>query len=116
MTILNRNKKGSFDVQSLQQSGVKYVTTEFGTKVEPEVEADDVTEPEVEVNDVTDGEEKDVLVSIIGEFGKFQLINVVLMGLTGFTYPWVNFANKFLTYEVDFWCSKVIMTNYIAVH
>jgi hypothetical protein len=101
MTILNGKNTGSFNVQS----DVKYATTDFGTTIEPEV--DDVTKPEVDVNDVTDGDEKDVLVSIIGEFGKFQFISVLLIGLTGFTYPWVNFANKFLTYEVEFWCSKV---------
>ncbi len=100
MTILNGKNTGSFNVHG----DVKYATTDFGTAIEPEVAADDVTEQEVEVND---GDGKDVLVSIIGEFGKFQFISVMLIGLTGFTYPWVNFANKFLTYEVEFWCSKV---------
>jgi hypothetical protein len=33
MTIFNRGKKGSFAIGSLEQSGPKYVTTEFGTKV-----------------------------------------------------------------------------------
>jgi len=64
MTILNRNKKGSFDVHSLHQSGLNYITTEFGAKVEPEFEGYDVNGLEVKTNDVTDGEEKDALVSI----------------------------------------------------
>jgi hypothetical protein len=44
---------------------------------------------------------------VVGEFGKYQAINVALMGFTGFIFSWLNFENKFLTYEVDYWCEKV---------
>ena len=50
---------------------------------------------------------QDILVATIGEFGKFQLKSVLLMGITSITYSWINFVNKFLTYDVDYWCQRV---------
>jgi hypothetical protein len=51
----------------------------------------------------------DLQISIIGEFGKYQAINVALMAFTGFIFSWLNFENKFLVSEVDYWCAKVIV-------
>ena len=82
----------------------KYITTEFGTKVEKNAgEVDEAAMAEVEAEE----EEKDVLVSIIGNFGKYQLLNCLLMGLTGITFSWMNFGTKFLTEDTDYWCSRV---------
>ena len=53
----------------------------------------------------------DVYDSILGDFGKYQSINVLLMGCIGITFSWVNFGTKFLTYDVDYWCKKVIHIN-----
>ncbi len=70
----------------------KYITTDFGTKVELNEKIEEaLTEAEAEA------EEKDVLVSIIGNFGKYQLLNCLLMGFTGITFSWMNFGTKFLT-------------------
>ena len=93
MKIFNR-AKGRFD---LTESDLSFVTTEFGTKLEEK--------SEIEKIDSSHG--GDVLVSMIGEFGKFQFRTVLLIGFMGITFSWANFSNKFLTYEVDFWCSKV---------
>ena len=121
MTILKRNK-GSFALQSLQQSQQKYVTTEFGTTVrengdELNVENNNKNKVNVDNDDnkvnVDDderdagGEDSDVYVSILGNFGKYQLRNVLLMGLTGLTFSWSNFGTKFVTEETEFWCAKV---------
>jgi hypothetical protein len=54
----------------------------------------------------------DLQISIIGEFGKYQAINVALMAFTGFIFSWLNFENKFLVSEVDFWCAKVCFIIY----
>jgi hypothetical protein len=77
------------------------VTTEFGTEVEK-------TEEEAEAEAEAEAEEKDVLVSIIGNFGKYQLLNCLLMGFTGITFSWMNFGTKFLTEDTEYWCTKVI--------
>jgi hypothetical protein len=131
MTILKRSK-GSFALESLQQSQQKYVTTEFGTTVrengdELNVENNNENVVNVENNNknkvnvdnddnkvnVDDderdagGEDSDVYVSILGNFGKYQLRNVLLMGLTGLTFSWSNFGTKFVTEETEFWCAKV---------
>ena len=104
MTILNRSK-GSYALESLQQGDQKYITTEFGTKIEEKKE-------EEEVEDQSDENDSahfhgDVFVSVIGEFGKYQLRNVLLMGFSGFIFSLLTYSNKFLTYEVEYWCSKV---------
>jgi hypothetical protein len=121
MTILKRNK-GSFALQSLQQSQQKYVTTEFGTTVREngdELNVGNNNKNKVNVDNddnkvnVDDderdagGEDSDVYVSILGNFGKYQLRNVLLMGLTGLTFSWSNFGTKFVTEETEFWCAKV---------
>ena len=121
MTILKRTK-GSFALESLQQSQQKYVTTEFGTTVrengdELNVENNNKKKVNVDNDDnkvnVDDderdagGEDSDVYVSILGNFGKYQLRNVLLMGLTGLTFSWSNFGTKFVTEETEFWCAKV---------
>jgi hypothetical protein len=126
MTILKRTK-GSFALESLQQSQQKYVTTEFGTTVRENVKNNTKNEVNVENNngeklDVDNGDNKvnvddderdsggedsDVYVSILGNFGKYQLRNVLLMGLTGLTFSWSNFGTKFVTEETEFWCAKV---------
>ncbi len=49
----------------------------------------------------------DIYTSILGNFGKYQLRNAILMGMTGLTFSWIQFGTKFLTYDVDFWCAKV---------
>jgi hypothetical protein len=51
--------------------------------------------------------DEDVLTSIVGEFGKFQLLNLFLMGLSTIMVGSNNFVTKFLAHEVDYWCSKV---------
>ena len=101
MTILKRNK-GSFALGSLQQSDLKYVTSEFGTTIGEEEEIEDE-------KDSGNGN-GDVMVSVIGEFGKYQMMNVLLMGVSSLIFSWMNFANKFITYEVDYWCERVMMT------
>ena len=121
MTIIKRSK-GSFALQSLQQSQQKYVTTEFGTTVrengdELNVENNNKNKVNVDNDDnkvnVDDderdagGEDSDVYVSILGNLGKYQLRNVLLMGLTGLTFSWSNFGTKFVTEETEFWCAKV---------
>jgi hypothetical protein len=121
MTILKRSK-GSFALESLQQSQQKYVTTEFGTTVrengdELNVENSNKNKANVDNDDnkvnVDDderdagSEDSDVYVSILGNFGKYQLRNVLLMGLTGLTFSWSNFGTKFVTEETEFWCAKV---------
>jgi hypothetical protein len=63
MTIFNRGKKGSFALESLEQSGAKYVTTEFGTEVLEEEIAEDVEEKNEDVEDAGNFS-NDVLVSI----------------------------------------------------
>ena len=108
MTILKRNK-GSFALKSLQQSDLNYVTSEFGTTIE-EKDAENAAEKAAEDEKDSGNGNGDVLVSIIGEFGKYQIMNVLIMGLSGIIFSWMNFANKFITYEVDYWCQKVIMT------
>ena len=106
MTILKRNK-GSFALTSLQQSDLNYVTSEFGTTIE-EKDAENAAEKAAEDEKDSGNGNGDVLVSIIGEFGKYQIMNVLIMGLSGIIFSWMNFANKFITYEVDYWCQKVI--------
>jgi hypothetical protein len=101
MTILNRSSKGSYALESLQQGDQRYITTEFGTKIEGKKEDENLDE-----NDSADSQ-GDVFVSIVGEFGKYQLINVILMGLTGIIFSLLNYTNNFANYEVEFWCSKV---------
>ena len=49
----------------------------------------------------------DVLTSIIGEFGRFQLFNLFLMGVSTIMVGTNNFVTKFLAHEVDYWCTKV---------
>jgi len=78
----------------------KYITTDSGTKVERN---EKIIEAEVEA----ETEEKDILVSIIGNFGKYQLLNCLLMGFTGITFSWMNFGTKFLTEDTEYWCSRV---------
>ena len=113
MTILKRSK-GSFALGSLQQSQQKYVTTEFGTSIQENVDKFEDEENDTNDENVGDdeqdsgrGEDSDIFVSILGDFGKFQLRIVLLMGLTGLTFSWANFGTKFITDDVDFWCSKV---------
>ncbi len=68
MTIFNRGKKGSFALESLEQSGPKYVTTEFGTKVlEEEEKVEDAKEYDEKKEDVEDAGDfsNDLLVSIL---------------------------------------------------
>ena len=48
----------------------------------------------------------DVYNLILGNIGKYQLRNAILMGMTGLTLSWISFGAKFLTYDVDYWCSK----------
>ncbi len=66
MTIFNRGKKGSFALESLEQSGAKYVTTEFGTEVLEEEIAEDAKDVEEKNEDVEDAGNfsNDVLVPI----------------------------------------------------
>ena len=98
--MFQRNK-GSFALESLQLSQPKYVTSEFGTSLEKKDETiEDDTADSANYS-------SDVLISIIGEFGKYQMKNIFLMGITGIIFSWMNFSNKFLTYEVDYWCQKV---------
>ncbi len=49
----------------------------------------------------------DILSSIIGEIGNFQLLNLFLIGISGIMIGWNNFVTKFLAHDVDFWCSRV---------
>ena len=101
MAILKRNK-ASFALHSLQQSATKYVTGEFGATIE---------EPAKNLEDENEGEdlEEDLVASIIGKIGKYQLMNCILMGLTGLTFSWVNYGTKFITTDTEFWCAKVII-------
>jgi len=100
MTILSRNK-GNYALESLQKGDQKYTTTEFGTKIEENKEE--------EISDENDSSNSqgDVFVSVIGEFGKYQLLNVFLMGFGGLIFSLVTYSNKFVHYDVDYWCSKV---------
>ncbi len=100
MTILSRNK-GNYALESLQKGDQKYTTTEFGTKIEENKEED--------ISDENDSSNSqgDVFVSVIGEFGKYQLLNVFLMGFGGLIFSLVTYSNKFVHYDVDYWCSKV---------
>ena len=50
---------------------------------------------------------EDILTSIVGEFGRFQLLNLFLMGLSTIMVGSNNFVTKFLAHEVDYWCSMV---------
>ena len=52
-------------------------------------------------------DDDDILTSIIGEFGNFQLLNLFLIGISAIMIGWNNFVTKFLAHEVDFWCSRV---------
>ncbi len=63
MTIFNRGKKGSFALESLEQSGAKYVTTEFGTEVLEEEKVEDAEEKNEDVEDAGNFS-NDVLVPI----------------------------------------------------
>ena len=49
----------------------------------------------------------DVLTSIVGEFGRFQLFNLLLVGFSTIMVGTNNFVTKFLAHEVDYWCTKV---------
>ena len=66
MTIFNRSKKGSYALESLEESSTKYVTTEFGTKVLEEGEDGKDIDKEEKTEDVEDAGNfaNDVLVSI----------------------------------------------------
>jgi hypothetical protein len=67
MTIFNRSKKGSFALETLEQSGPKYVTTEFGTKVlEEDEKAGDANNDDVE--EKKDAFGNDVMVTILEHF------------------------------------------------
>jgi hypothetical protein len=55
----------------------------------------------------SDPGQKDVLTSMIGEFGRFQLVFVLLIGLPKLFIAWNNFSTKWLAHDVDFWCRKV---------
>jgi len=50
--------------------------------------------------------ETDELTSVIGVFGKFQVVYTVLYGLSSIVSAFSGLGTKFLTYEVDFWCSR----------
>ncbi len=52
-------------------------------------------------------DDDDILKSIIGEFGNFQFLNLFLIGISGIMIGWNNFVTKFLSHEVDFWCTRV---------
>ena len=74
-------------------------------KCEKEKEAskdDDI----VSANDVI-ASKNDVLTSIVGEFGRFQLFNLFMMGISTIMVGTNNFVTKFLAHEVDYWCEKV---------
>jgi len=49
----------------------------------------------------------DLLSSIIGECGRYQMLSMVILGSPMILISWSNFLTKFLTQEVDFWCKQV---------
>lgn len=57
---------------------------------------------------------QDVLTSIIGETGRFQLINMILLGSPLILIAMSAFVTKFLTQEVAFWCQKVTGYDIVA--
>lgn len=48
----------------------------------------------------------DLYLSLIGDFGRFQLTCCVLSALTIFLHCWQMLLNKFYTFPVDHWCSR----------
>lgn len=47
-----------------------------------------------------------MLTSIIGVFGRFQLILSILMGFCNITLTLSGLGTKFLTSDVDYWCER----------
>ena len=75
---------------------------EIGTKMEEKKDKENSDE-----NDSANFQGEDVFVSVVGEFGKYQMLNVFLMGFAGLVFSLVTYSNKFVHYKVDYWCSKV---------
>jgi hypothetical protein len=75
---------------------------EIGTKMEEKKD-----EEKSDENDSAIFQGEDVFVSVVGEFGKYQSLNVFLMGFAGLVFSLVTYSNKFVHYKVDYWCSKV---------
>ena len=83
MTIFSRSKKGSFALESLEQNGPKYVTTEFGTKVIEEREENKVGYAKEE-----DDEKKD-------KFGNDVMVATFLLQLFKKTWPFNKYHTLF---------------------
>ncbi len=81
---------------------------EIGTKTEEKKD-----EENSDKNDSANFQGEDVFVSVVGEFGKYQSLNVFLMGFAGLVFSLVTYSNKFVHYKVDYWCSKVRRFTYL---
>lgn len=51
---------------------------------------------------------RDLLLDIIGHFGRFQLFWCCLTGLSVLIHGWQMLSNKFYTHRVDFWCARPV--------
>ncbi len=72
-----------------------YVTTEFGRSI-----IDNVDGINTESSKKKKKDSKDILTSVIGEWGKWQLALCLILGATNISIGWVNFANKFYNTKV----------------
>ena len=83
----------------------EYVVTKdpISSICQPEKSEKDILEARLE----STSKNVDVLTSIVGEFGRFQLFNLSMIGISTIMVGTNNFATKFLAHEVDYWCAKV---------
>ena len=70
----------------------------YNVKEENKTENDDSAKKQEEKNSKNS---EDVLTSVIGEFGPYQLIWSILLGSTGITTGMLVFSNKFFTSNVS---------------
>jgi hypothetical protein len=68
-----------------------------------------IFKPEKSENEIDVAPNKDVLTSIVGEFGRFQFFNLLMIGISTMMDGTNNFVTKFLAHEVDYWCAKVLI-------
>ena len=51
-------------------------------------------------------DDSDFITDIIGQFGPFHAVTFTIMGLSIVIHCWQMMANKFYTYQTDFWCAR----------
>ncbi len=85
-------------ISNQSQSNYAEIRTKTGEKKDEE---------NSDENDSANFQGEDVFVSVVGEFGKYQMLNVFLMGFAGLVFSLMTYSNKFVHYKVDYWCSKV---------